>query len=730
MTLLKNTPKSGMKIYADFVETLYGISWLFLFIQILNLKLWAINWFTGGRKLDNGFTDDSMLDLYIYETTQNIEQLEQAVLFNEKASGYTPDTINEIFRIMHTIKGSSGMMMYHNITMASHAMEDLFYYIREGKPDGLNYSALSDLVLECIDFIKVELEKIKASDDPDGDPSGLIASVNGFLSEIKGCKDSQESSEKMAEPAKPSQCVHPMCNENGASARICYEAVIWFEKDCEMENVRAFAIIHVINDIASDIRYFPEDIIENPASVNVIREQGFRLVLKTEKNPQELHDIFLNTAFVRDLELKELTESQISDEFHAAQTIDTVSAVSDQKRPDSKPNENRNTQSIISVDVEKLDKLMDLMGEMVIAEAMVTQNPELKAIRLNSFYKAARQLRKITGEMQDMVMAIRMVPLATTFHKMSRIVRDMSRKLGKEIELKLIGEETKVDKNIIEHISDPLMHLVRNSVDHGIEIPDVRAANGKPRTGRIILEAANIGGDVFITIRDDGKGLNKEKILRKAVERGLIHRPVNEMTDKEIYNLIFLPGFSTNDSVTEYSGRGVGMDVVMKNLEAVGGSMSIDSTEGAGMIATLKIPLTLAIIDGMNICVGNAKYTLPTASIQRTFRANARDIITDLDGNEMILVRGECYPVLRLHKLFSLETTVTDLTKGIMLVIEQDDKKKCLFADELLGQHQVVVKALPDYMKSIRKVESLAGCTLLGDGSISLILNMGGLINL
>lgn len=682
--------------------------------------------------MDSIFTDDSMLNLYMYETTQNIEQLEQAVLFNEKANGYTPDTINDIFRIMHTIKGSSAMMTYTSITLAAHTLEDLFYYIREGKPDGLNYSVLSDLVLECIDFIKVELEKIKASDDPDGDPSGLIADVNGFLSSIKECKDSLEPSEKAVKPAESSQYVSPMCNDKDASHLVCYEAVIWFEEDCEMENVRAFAIVHNLKDIASDFRYLPEDILENPESVNVIREQGFRLVLKTPKDRNELHDFFMNTAFVRNLELTELSGNQMSDEFHTTQTMEEAfSNVPDQKQTDNKLTDHKNAhQNIISVDVEKLDKMMDLMGEMVIAEAMVTQNPELKSLRLNSFYKAARQLRKITGEMQDMVMAIRMVPLATTFHKMNRIVRDMSRKLGKEIDLKLVGEETKADKNIIEHISDPLMHLVRNSVDHGIELPDVRAVQGKPRVGQIVLEAANIGGDVFITVRDDGKGLNKEKIIRKAKEHGLIRKPVNEMTDKEIYNLIFLPGFSTSDHVTEYSGRGVGMDVVTKNLEAVGGTMSIDSAEGAGMIATLKIPLTLAIINGMNICVGNAKYTLPTASIQRTFRANEQDLITDPDGNEMILVRGECYPVLRLHKLFSLNTAVTDLTKGILLIIEQDEKKRCLFADELLGQQQVVVKALPDYMRNISKAESLAGCTLLGDGSISLILNIGGLINL
>jgi two-component system chemotaxis sensor kinase CheA len=402
-----------------------------------------------------------------------------------------------------------------------------------------------------------------------------------------------------------------------------------------------------------------------------------------------------------------------------------------QEQASSIQNENKSAhQSIISVDVTKLDKLMDLMGEMVIAEAMVTQNPELQSLKLNSFYKAARQLQKITSEMQDMIMSIRMVPLSATFQKMHRIVRDMSRKLNKEVQLKLIGEETEVDKNIIEHISDPLMHLVRNSIDHGIEMADERAAAGKPREGHVTLEAQNAGSDVLVIVRDDGKGLNKEKILKKAIEHGLINKSESEMTDREIYNLIFLPGFSTNDSVTEYSGRGVGMDVVLKNLEAIGGSAAVDSTEGEGTVTTLKIPLTLAIIDGMNIRVGDARYTLPTVSIQETFRAKGSDTFQDTEGNEMIMVRGQCYPILRLHKIYAIQTEITDLTRGIMLMVEQDGKSVCLFADELLGQHQVVFKALPGYIKNTRKIDGLAGCTLLGDGSISLILNIGRLINM
>lgn len=696
----------------------------------------------GGSRLDNGFSNEPMLDIFIYETTQNIEQLEKLILESEESGSFSSENVNEIFRIMHTIKGSSAMMLFNNLASLAHAVEDLFYYIREEKPEHIDHAALSDIILEGVDFIKLELEKVKNADGLDGDPSSLVGNIKGFLASIKGeAQPVQAKAEKKEEVPAPQQYYLSSKKDVNPQDQKGYEAVFYFEEGCEMENIRAYAIVQSIKEISEEFHYYPEDIIENNDSVQIIRDQGFKVRLKTEKGLTELHEFFMNTPFVRDIELTELNDDKASEAFTEPEnkTIQPPSTQApkepqhEQEQADHGQAEKKNShqqQNIISVDVAKLDILMDLMGEMVIAEAMVTQNPELQNLQLNSFYKAARQLRKITGEMQDMVMSIRMVPLSATFHKMHRIVRDMGRKLSKEVQLTLIGEGTEVDKNIIEHISDPLMHLVRNAVDHGIESPDERVIAGKARAGQVTLEAKNAGSDVVVTVRDDGKGLNKEKILAKAASQGLLTKSKNEMTDREIYNLIFLPGFSTNENVTEFSGRGVGMDVVIKNLEAIGGSVSIDSVTGAGTVTTLKIPLTLAIIDGMNIRVGNAKYTLPTTSIAETFQAKEKDIVRDPDGIEMIMVRGECYPILRLHEVYAVKTDIIDLTRGIMLMVEQDGKSMCLFADELLGQHQVVVKALPNYIKNTKKVDGLAGCTLLGDGSISLILNIGGLINM
>jgi len=682
------------------------------------------------------YSGESMLDMYIFETTQNIEQLESVILTSEKSSCYTSNAIDEIFRIMHTIKGSSGMMLFNNMSSLAHSIEDLFYYLREHKEYEADCSAISDLVFDGVDFFKVELQKIKNGDPADGDSSGLIQKNKEFLEQLRTEKPTEQEPDKTQPESKQHYYIKP---DSKASKPVsCYKATIFFEDGCEMENIRAYSIIHGIKELSQELSYFPQDILDNDESIQVIREQGFMIYLKTDRAYEEIRQYLMGTVFLKDMELV-----QLNDEEEYPKHVDQEKIVIEEspiKVPKLQVQNDREqaeremvssaASSIISVNVEKLDKLMDLVGEMVIAEAMVTQNPDLRGLELENFYKAARHLHKITSEFQDMVMSIRMVPLSTTFHKMQRIVRDMSKKLGREVQLELIGEETEVDKNIIEHISDPLMHLIRNSIDHGIETAEDREACGKPKAGKVTLMAKNAGSDVLVIVKDDGRGLNKDKILAKAREKDLLTKPENEMTDKEIYSLIFLPGFSTKDNISEYSGRGVGMDVVTKNLMEIGGSVSVDSTEGFGTEVILKIPLTLAIIDGMNIKVGTSRYTIPTISIKESFRPKKSEIIVDPEENEMIMVRGMCYPILRLHEHFGVKTDIEEFENGILIMVDQDDRAICIFADELLGQQQVVVKALPGYIRNTRKIRGLAGCTLLGDGSISLILDVAGLINI
>lgn len=686
--------------------------------------------------MSNPYSTEPMLTLFQFETSQLIEQLENIVLNCEKTGGYSTAIINEIFRIMHTIKGSSAMMLFNDISKLSHAVEDLFYFIREEKGIHIDYSTLSDLVLGCIDFIKVELEKIKNGDNADGDATNQMIYIQNYLALLS--KDHPPTKAIGNQEKKSSMRQQYYIRREKSSDRTAmnfYKATIHFDEGCEMENIRAFTIIHNLKDISEDIYHTPENIADDGDAIEIIRKDGFNIWFRSARSYEDVYELLMQTIFLKELDIHKLEDdyeihqlqkeknNPISDAIHKV-------PVSSEHSENSEKDGHSSHQKIISVQVDKLDKLMNLVGELVISEAMVTQNPDLKGLEIDNFHKAARQLHKITNELQDVVMSIRMVPLAATFQKMHRIVRDMSKKLDKEVQLQLIGEATEVDKNIIEHISDPLMHLVRNAIDHGIEPSEDRAALGKQKAGMVTLEAKNAGSDVLVLVRDDGKGLNKEKILTKARENGLINKPENEMSDKEIYNLIFLPGFSTKESVTEFSGRGVGMDVVTKNIEAIGGSVAVDSVEGTGSIVTLKIPLTLAIIDGMNIRVGSSCYTIPTTTIRESFKPKTSDIIIDPDGNEMIMVRGLCYPILPLHKFYGVKTAITNYAEGILIMIEHDEKSICIFADELLGQQQVVVKALPGYIKNTQKSQGLAGCTLLGDSSISLIVDVSALINM
>ncbi|MGN7765069.1 chemotaxis protein CheA [Paenibacillus sp. 22594] len=691
--------------------------------------------------MSGSFPEDSLLDLFIFETLQSLQQLEDSILAGEQHETLQPEDINLIFRIMHTIKGSAAVMGYTNISSLAHIMEDLFFYLR-GHPDApYNASELSDLILQGVDFTKLETIKIKNGDHADGDCTLLAEELKAYLQFLK---TGSAGPSEVRTPEDIAQRTDIMLSEadlsKGAYAR--FRAVLRFEENCQLENIRAFTVIHQLGETMDcSFTYLPEDIIENPDSAEVIRRDGFIIVLETQECGEAVAAFLRNAPYVRGMEMEQLETEKTAAVLPAlpeapetaSQTIELTAP--EQKLPtvparEKKPKEGgppfSSPQTMINVNVAKMDNLMDLIGELVIAEAMVTQNPDLAGVggSLSNFNKAARQLRKISAEMQDVVMSLRMVPLAATFHKMSRIIRDMTRKLEKEAALVILGEETEVDKNIIEHLSDPLMHLVRNALDHGIEMPAERLAAGKPRSGTVTLEAKHSGGDVMVMIRDDGKGLHRDKIVARALENGLLTRDEREMSDKEIFRLIFHPGFSTKDSISEFSGRGVGMDVVVKDLEKVGGTASVDSIPGAGSTITLRIPLTLAIIDGMNVGVGDSRFTLPTASIIRSFKPNAKDLLSDPHGNEWIMVRGNCYPVLRLHHLSGISHHSDPIDEGILIMVEDEGRSVCLLADELLGQQQVVVKALPDYILSSAGSKHFVGCTLLGDGSISLILDV------
>ena len=381
----------------------------------------------------------------------------------------------------------------------------------------------------------------------------------------------------------------------------------------------------------------------------------------------------------------------------------------------------------IRVDLDKLDVLIDLVGELVIAESMVTGHPGLPGLELEGFERSVHNLRRIISDLQGVAMAVRMIPLSQTFRRMIRLVHDVSGKAGKLVRLTLVGEDTEVDKTVIEQISDPLVHLVRNCVDHGIEPPRERLSAGKVETGEIVIQARHEGGEVLIQIRDDGRGLDRVKILRKAAERHLVRGDGASMPDEDVFKIVFEPGFSTAEKVTDVSGRGVGMDVVRRNLEALGGRVEIRSVGGEGTVISLYIPLTLAIIDGMLVRVGASRYTIPLLGIRESFRPEPGQINTTMDGQEIVSVRDEIIPVVRLSELHGKRGDAAALTEGILIIVESGRRVVSLFVDELLGQHQTVIKGMPPYLGAAR---GLSGCTILGDGEVSLILDVAGIIQM
>ncbi len=717
------------------------------------------------------FSTDGMLDIYLFENEQLLEQLQDRVLEQKDADCFDEDSINEIFRTMHTIKGSSGIMMFDNITAVSHKLEDVFYYLRESHPDNVPHLELVEHVLEVQDFISGEMEKIRNGDSADGDSREIIARLDQFLEKIK---NGGEGVEEEAAPAnvheEPKQFyIAPVAT----SASRFYKVYITFYPETEMANVHAYKAVYALKEIAEDLLYSPEDIISDERSAEVIREEGFKILLQAQCSEEDIRKLVGIGYDIQKVDIFECKAEEFLQGFDfggqeehidlesSVEEIETRSREKEEgakeapkeeaKKPEkpkiapgdfvikskepgkqkklAKDKPKTEKASFISVNVSKMDQLMELIGELVISESVVLQNPDLKVpgLNLNSFNKAAAQLSKISTDLQNVIMSMRMVPLTNTFQKMNRIVFDVSRKLGKDIEFEMVGEHTEVDKNIIEHISDPLMHLVRNAVDHGIETNEERVDSGKPDKGKVIMSARTEAGKVWISVEDNGKGLDREKILAKARKQGILdeNKPDSAYTDKEVYQFITLPGFSTNEQVTEYSGRGVGMDVVVQNIQQIGGTLDIESTPGFGSIMSLKIPLTLAIIDGIVMETGNSSFVLETGVIKEFVRVKEDMMIHEPDGDEYIMIRGECYPVVRLGKWYGMSEYKESIEDGVMLILEVEEKKVCLFVDKLIGEQEIVVKPIPSYIK---KVKGLSGCTQLGDGSIALILDAAGLV--
>ncbi|HJB21156.1 MAG TPA: chemotaxis protein CheA [Candidatus Fournierella merdavium] len=705
--------------------------------------------------------NESILDAFLYETNSLLEQLDSIVLAAEQQDSFSEDDVNTIFRIMHTIKGSSAMMEYNSLMTIAHRAEDLFSIIRDKSMDGVPESLrpeLFDLLFQTIDFFRGELEHIENEQPLTEDIDTLLQKVNRLIDQIRsgGQPEQAPAAPAAGDAAAPKADAAPAqqpaaqpaaAAPAGSPSGFPYGLQVFFDEGCGMENLRALMLVNSVKEICSeeDFTYEPQGVESNPSTADQIIESGFLIFFREQAQRDNAIHAVTSSGSVRSYQAIDRPAAEAAPAASAPAAAPAAAPKADAPAAPAAPKtekkaapsaaskaepapQQHHKESLISVNLSKLDQLAAVVGEIVITESMVTASPDLKGLKLDTFTKSARQLRKLTDELQDVSMSLRMVPVSGTFQKMHRIVRDMCKKLNKQARLVLEGEDTEVDKTIVDSIGDPIMHIVRNSMDHGIE-EDVqqRIDAGKDPVGTIVLSARHTGSEVIIEIKDDGQGVNYDAVLNKAIRNGLA-QPDVEYSHKDILNFLMAPGFSTNTEVTEFSGRGVGMDVVKRNVEDVGGTVYITSEPGQGMTTTLKIPLTMAIMDGMEVSVGGSIFTIPILNIRQSFKISENDLIRDASGGEMFKCMGNFYPVIRMGDLYQIDGGVTSVADGILIWLEAGEKSYCLFVDELLGEQQVVVKPLPGYLNRFNvKSSGIAGCTILGDGNISIILDVSNL---
>ncbi len=684
-----------------------------------------------------GSGNDSILDMYLYETNTLLEQLDGILLAAEQADTFSQDSVNEIFRIMHTIKGSSAMMEFPSLMTVAHRIEDLFFIIREKTMDAVPEALrpeLFDMLFQAVDFFRGEIEKIENGEPLSESIDSIVDKINSLVNKIQG-GGGEKAEEKSAGAAEAQAPV-------AADAAYPFGIHVFFDEGSGMENLRAFMLVTAVKDYSAEFITVPENTESDPSTAEVIAENGFFVWFHSAAERDAAIPAVQGAGSVSSYEPVDAKAEAPAPAPEAPAPAAEAAPAPVEAAPKAAPapaapapaaapaaaGQQHAKESLISVNLTKLDQLMAVVSEIVITESMVTASPDLKGLRLDNFTKSARELRKLTDDLQDVSMSLRMVPVSSTFQKMNRIVRDMSKKLGKRAKLTLIGEDTEVDKTIVDGISDPIMHIVRNSMDHGLEeTEEERVAAGKDPVGEIILSARHTGSEVIIEIKDDGKGADCQAILSKAIRQGLAD-PDHEYSQKEILGFMMMAGFSTNTQVTEFSGRGVGMDVVKKNVADVGGTVSISSEWGKGMTTTLKIPLTMAIMDGMEVSVGGSLFTIPINNIRTSARVSAGDVIRDPARGEMMKFQGNFYPIIRAKELFGLEDGHDNIEEGIVVWLESGECSYCLFVDELLGQQQIVVKPLPTYVNSFDiKSCGITGCSIMGDGSISIILDIANL---
>jgi two-component system, chemotaxis family, sensor kinase CheA len=653
------------------------------------------------------------LRLFLEEAAEHVATLESGLLALEQ----TPDDrtlMDGVFRAAHSIKGGSSSVGLADVSRLTHAMESLLDRMRTGAQR--TTPALASLLLRSTDELRALLDAVRAGTSTDGRPSMVAAELEAALG---------------AGPAPAA----------GAAAAGGAEDQLWIDEVGELDirfrpdpgiYAKGLDPLLVLRELADrgEVTEIHADLDQLPPLAELDPERGYlgwRLRLRSSQTADELRDVF---AFVE--EGSEITIQAVTAAAAAAPAEAAAAPVPGREPPaeaaaDGRARPQQVESSTIRVAIDKVDRLINLVGELVIAQSMISQvashfTPD-KLVRLQ---EAVAEMERNTRELQERVMAVRMVPVSSVFSRLPRMARDLSAMLGKQVRVELAGGETELDKSMVERLGDPLTHLVRNAIDHGIETPAERARAGKPEQGTLKVVAFHQGGNVLIQIEDDGRGLDAEKIRNKALAAGLITAD-EQLSPEAVQALIFRPGFSTAERVTDVSGRGVGMDVVRTNIESLNGSISLDSQAGRGTRLRISLPLTLAIIDGLCVAVADEVYIVPLVAIVQSFRPVPADVRTIAGRGEVVYVRGQVLPLLRLRRLFAVPGRQEAAVDGIVVIVENQGSQVGLLVDDIVGQAQVVIKSLET---NFRRVDGVMGATIMGDGRVGLILDVQGLARL
>ena len=681
-------------------------------------------------------------DIFFEEAGENLDQMEQMLLALDLEAADDED-LNAIFRCAHSIKGGAATFGFSDVAELTHQMESLLDKLRRHELQPT--PPMVDVLLESSDALKLLLARHQGR-SVDTPPTAALV---GRISEL-----ATNSPAPAAAVATPEIAPRPIPTATVVPTTV---APIPTATAMSGERVLDLQIGPLDNPEQADgIADLFRDIVGLGSIENLPSEQASHRAFRvhTSSCDADLLDLFMFHVSKEQIRITPVEEAaatamppatlagegsdfgffdnapgmpitaEASPEVPSAPLPSSMATTPTPKAEARTPAATPMESSTLRVSVSKVDQLINLVGELVITQAMLAQKSrELEGALNQPLLAGMADLDRNTRDLQEAVMSIRMIPMSVVFNRFPRMLRDLAAKLGKKVELVTHGEATELDKGLIEKITDPLTHLIRNSCDHGLELPAERRAKGKSEHGTITLSASHHGGSILIEVRDDGKGLSREKLLSKAREKG-IDAP-DSMSDTDVWNLIMAPGFSTAEVVTDVSGRGVGMDVVKKNIASLGGTVEIDSSEGYGMSVKVRLPLTLAIMDGMSVRVSDEVYILPLASVIESFQIKPSDINTVAQGAQLVKVRDEYMPVIELERVFNVPRFEFNGSSPIMVVVESDGARVALMVDELLGQQQVVIKNLES---NYRKVPNVSGATILGDGKVALILDTSGLV--